>query len=233
MLKVLTPQRGLVSLMAKGAKRPKSPFYGAFDSIHLLELVYRHQEGKELHTLNECSIMQNRAHHQQDLMHGAVATLIREVIMKSLHEGEGSPEMFDLVNKSLDWLDHTREISLFKSYQFIGRFLYKLCEIFGFGIQHTHCINCEHELNPENLHHFDLSEGGFLCQHCQMEFIHVEFPEWLRSLWLLIGNPQALHPQSPQLEVVEEMLFKYLHGHLNQNPKLLTKEYLSQIRKMS
>lgn len=185
-----------------------------------------------MHTLVESTIIANRSHHQQDLMHGAVGAVVRELVLKTLHEGEASQEVFELIDKSLGWLDHQREISVRLSYQFICRLIYRLCEQFGFGIQLENCHNCQQELQPELLHHFDLSEGGFLCMHCQLDYIHDEQPTWLVSLYYLLKSPNLLATGVEDLEVVEEILFKYLQGHLDQKPKVASREYLSQIRKM-
>lgn len=228
-----------MSLMAKGAKKTKSPFFGQFDASHLLELVISYKEGRDLHTLTESSILENRAHHQQDLMHGALASLIREIIMKVLHEGEGSVELFQLLNTSLSWLDHQREVDVFQSYRFIGRFLYRLVEIFGFEVQTMACQNCGQKLQESNVTFFDVKEGGFECSSCRSDYeMNSEFTQassaqeksWVVGLWVLLVEPAKLNPF--YLDNIEDSLFRYLFGHLDQKPKISSREYLLQIRQM-
>lgn len=226
--------------MAKGAKKTKSAFFGQFDASHLLELVIAYKEGREIHTLTESSILDNRAHHQQDLMHGALAALIREVIMKVLHEGEGSLELFQLLNTSLSWLDHQREIGVFQSYRFVGRFIFRLVEIFGFEVQTSSCQNCGTRLKESNVTYFDVKEGGFECSNCRSDYEvnndltqanSLQGRNWVVGLWVLLVHPAQLSPYHS--DNIEDSLFKYLFGHLDQKPKISSRDYLFQIRQMS
>jgi DNA repair protein RecO (recombination protein O) len=232
-LKVLTEDFGLVSLIAKGAKKPKSPFYGQFDAPHLLELVYYDKAGRQLHTLGETSLIKSRSHYQNELMHSALTLVLREIILKSIHEGEGAHEIFELLDVSLSWSEAQEVITPLQSYIILGRYIYRFAQIMGFGIQYENCQNCQTKLKLDRLHHLDFSEGGFLCTECQLDHIHIEIPPWLQACWLLLKTPSSLQEEHIHLlSDVEEILIKYLWGHLHISSKIKSRDYLNQIRMM-
>ncbi len=52
----LTPEWGRISTVAKGAKRPKSPFRGKLDLFYEADFSFSRSRRSELHTLNEISL---------------------------------------------------------------------------------------------------------------------------------------------------------------------------------
>jgi DNA repair protein RecO (recombination protein O) len=63
----LTPEFGRVSTVAKGARRPKSPFRGILDLLYTAEFTFIRSRRSDLHTLREVSLLENRAALRQDL----------------------------------------------------------------------------------------------------------------------------------------------------------------------
>lgn len=52
----LTAEAGRISTVAKGARRPKSPFRGKLDLFHEADLVFRRSSRSDLHTLQEIAL---------------------------------------------------------------------------------------------------------------------------------------------------------------------------------
>lgn len=63
----LTPDLGRIATVAKGARRPKSPFRGKLDLFHLAELSFARSRRSELHTLREVSIRDTHRALREDL----------------------------------------------------------------------------------------------------------------------------------------------------------------------
>src|SRR5512140_207827 len=63
----LTPDCGRISTVAKGARRPKSPFRGRLDLFYEAEFSFRRSRRSELHTLNEVVLRDTHAGLRQDL----------------------------------------------------------------------------------------------------------------------------------------------------------------------
>ena len=57
----LTPDLGRLATVAKGARRPKSPFRGQIDLFHLAELSFARSRRSELHALREVRLLESHA----------------------------------------------------------------------------------------------------------------------------------------------------------------------------
>jgi DNA repair protein RecO (recombination protein O) len=62
----LTPEQGRVATVAKGARRPKSPFRGKLDLFYLAEFSFARSRRSELHTLREVSLHDTHPTLRQD-----------------------------------------------------------------------------------------------------------------------------------------------------------------------
>jgi DNA repair protein RecO (recombination protein O) len=63
----LTPEFGRLSTVAKGARRPKSPFAGKLDLCFEAEFSFTRSARSELHALREIKLQENHALLRQDL----------------------------------------------------------------------------------------------------------------------------------------------------------------------
>jgi DNA repair protein RecO (recombination protein O) len=62
----LTPELGRISTVAKGARRPQSPFRGKLDLFYLADFSFARSRRSELHTLREVSLRDMRKSIRQD-----------------------------------------------------------------------------------------------------------------------------------------------------------------------
>src|SRR6185503_10810022 len=63
----LTPEFGRVDTVAKGARRPKSPFRGKLDLFYLADFSFTRSRRSELHTLREVSLRETHATLRREL----------------------------------------------------------------------------------------------------------------------------------------------------------------------
>src|SRR6266576_378759 len=62
----LTPDRGRLATVAKGARRAKSPFRGKLDLFYVADLSFNRSRRSELHTLSEVNLRETHAFLRQD-----------------------------------------------------------------------------------------------------------------------------------------------------------------------
>ena len=77
----LTPQFGRMATVARGARRPKSPFLGKLDLFYLVDFSFSRSRRSDLHTLREVSQRETHGAIRQDiskLRHAAYATNFME-----------------------------------------------------------------------------------------------------------------------------------------------------------
>ncbi len=65
----LTTEQGRIATVAKGARRPKSPFRGKLDLFFITDFSFVRSRKSELHTLREVSVREPNAHLRTDLIY--------------------------------------------------------------------------------------------------------------------------------------------------------------------
>jgi DNA repair protein RecO (recombination protein O) len=84
----LTPARGQLTCIAKGARRKNSPLASALSTMNRVELVYYWKEGRAVQTLGEASLLEPFPRIKSDLERGAYAAFPLEIALKVAHENE-------------------------------------------------------------------------------------------------------------------------------------------------
>jgi DNA repair protein RecO (recombination protein O) len=101
----ITRERGRISTVAKGAKRPKSSFAGKLDLYFQAELSYQRSQRSDLHTLREVVLLDTHAALRKELgwlQQGAYAAALLELAT----EPEAAvPELYDL------WVDFLGQLA--------------------------------------------------------------------------------------------------------------------------
>ena len=103
----LTADAGRVATVAKGARRPKSPFAGKLDLFYLADFSFQRSRRSELHTLREVQLLEPHAAIRQDLEklnQGAYAAAFIEQVTET---ETPLPEIYALIRDFLATLDRT------------------------------------------------------------------------------------------------------------------------------
>ena len=100
----LTPTAGRISTVAKGARRPKSPFRGKLDLFFLADFSFNRSRRSDLHALREVMLRQTHArlrHEMGWLQQAAYATHLVELATES---ETPIPEIYGLMNEWFAYL---------------------------------------------------------------------------------------------------------------------------------
>jgi DNA repair protein RecO (recombination protein O) len=97
----------LIKTVAKGARRPKSPFAGKLDLFFSGEMVFLHSKRSELHTLREVSITHWRHGLRRDYGSTLFAAYCCLLAEKTLEPEHPEPELHDLLCRALDHIEST------------------------------------------------------------------------------------------------------------------------------
>src|ERR1035437_5274295 len=81
-LHVFSREEGALSLMARGARRPKSPLAGALEPLGLSELEIMVKPGRDLQTLSPASALETRDGLRTALAAGAAAMVCAETVLR-------------------------------------------------------------------------------------------------------------------------------------------------------
>jgi DNA repair protein RecO (recombination protein O) len=93
----LTPGIGRLASVAKGARRPKSPFRGKLDLFYLADFSFSRSSRSELHTLREVSLRETHSGLRRDLGLLQQASYCAALIEQATEMETPLPHLFDLM----------------------------------------------------------------------------------------------------------------------------------------
>src|SRR5579872_408754 len=104
----LTPTLGRLATVAKGARRPKSPFRGRLDLLYLADFTFTRSRTSELHTLREISVRETHGFLRQDLAYLQHAAYCVNLVEQATETETPLNLIFDLLQTFLEVLPARR-----------------------------------------------------------------------------------------------------------------------------
>lgn len=160
-LKVLTREAGVISLIAKGARRPTSPFGAALEPLTLSEFVYYDREG--LKTLSQASLLRAYPELQRDYDRLTAALRCARFVHRLLEEDHREEGAFELFGELLEALSTEEDVRLYEL-----AFQWKLMAGLGVAPQWERCAACGRDLSHASRGlAFSPEKGGLVCGSCR------------------------------------------------------------------
>jgi DNA repair protein RecO (recombination protein O) len=100
----LTPNLGRLDTVAKGARRPKSPFAGKLDLFYAADFSFSRSRRSDLHNLREVSLRETRGAIREDILKLQQGSYAVAFIEQATERETPLPEIFELVRSFLDHL---------------------------------------------------------------------------------------------------------------------------------
>jgi len=211
-LSLLTFQRGRVSAIAKGARRPKSRLGGRLQPGVRVHLTLHEGRG-DVHGIRGAALVEPNAGLWADSYRLLAASAVLETAMRALPEHEPSDGAYHLTTRALGLLARTsprqrppRLDPLVLGYRT------KLLVAIGFLPQLSGCVSCGGDVASTA---FSARLGGTLCDDCAGVADQVGHPV-LAALRQLLGAPLADAEPMDQgvAEGVEHLIGEVLLEHL-------------------
>ncbi|MDA0329540.1 MAG: DNA repair protein RecO [Gemmatimonadetes bacterium] len=161
-LKFLTRDHGLVSVMARGVRGRSgkgTTTVASFASGELTAFVKSH---RDLHTMKDFHCTRLREGLARDVLRFAGASAAAELVLAHA-EQEPPSGLFEAVEQALNGLEEAPREDL------AGRVLaglWTITEAFGFAPQLEPCVRCDEPLGPDEIGRFDFAAGGIRCLRC-------------------------------------------------------------------
>ena len=161
----LTREFGRIGAIAKGARRPKSPFAAAIDVLAVCEIVFINKPSA-LSILTEAKLERRFRAGETDLKRLYAGYYVIELLRLLTDEGDPIPELFDLTHEMLLQLDES-DFSENKMNNRLLQFELALLEMLGQLPMLTRCVSCGREKTMLSEVNFGLNAGGVLCKTCR------------------------------------------------------------------
>ena len=162
---LLTREFGRIGAIAKGARRPKSPFSAAIDVLAVCQIVFINKPSA-LSILTEAKLERRFRAGETDLKRLYAGYYVIELIRTLTDEGDRAPELFDLTQEMLVRLDEGNFSENEMNHQLL-QFELSLLDLLGQLPMLTRCVSCGREKTMLSEVNFGLNAGGVLCQTCR------------------------------------------------------------------
>ena len=100
-----TEAHGKLKTVAKGARRPKSPFAGRLDLFFAADIHFSFSRRSELHALREVAVRNSREGLRLQYERTQMAAYFVELVEMTTEFEHAVPEIYDLLRRALDHLD--------------------------------------------------------------------------------------------------------------------------------
>jgi len=232
-----TRDYGKMTVIAKGARRQKSPFAGLLDLMNYLQVVVYTKESREIQTLSDAEYIRAFNRLQQDMDRAAFGMVILETIQQAIVGEEPHAEVFDLIIETLAMLNDDTD----RGVELLWWFHLHFAALAGFQPQFKTCYNCGRSLS---LGYLSTDTGQIHCEQCvthqpgmtRLTDIELRMLDYLmrtpqqkidsRVIQKLI-NPTQQKSQRIRRQHVTDTLAKYLRFHIEGIGALRTLDFFT------
>ncbi len=228
---MFSKEKGLMSAVAKGAKKPKSKL-GARIQMFIANRLMLY-EGKNLDTISEAQSLNTFSKIRYDLDKLSysmyIAELVNNFCSKQYNNDENYCEIYDLIFSTYEKISH----SLNKKELLLNslKFQLKLMQSLGWGLDFTYCSICQKKIDDDENKStmFEKSLGGFLCDECSKRNyqnglrIHNKIRIFLRELSKADLNQKTKYDDLVNEYVLEKCFSfakKYIDNLTNKKTKI-------------
>ncbi len=222
-VKALSQDFGVLSLLVKGAKSKDSPFHNSLDPLSHAEVLFNHSPRKELFIPREASLIQWFGSLRSRLADLALAQAMAEILLRLSTVGGHFVDEYHLLYDALCQLEAgPADAGLF------ARWLRDLSAALGYGISLESCVQCGQPLRPLPADVWPALGGG-ICTSC----LGLRSPAYSPSF---IGELQSFL-QGESLEAkayarIEHFYLHFLRQHTGALSTLHSLDWLAQARNL-
>ena len=154
---------GKISVVAKGARRPKSPFEVALDLLSYCRVVFIAKSSDSLDILTEAKLEQRFRIGGKDLMRLYAGYYVAELLDRLTDKGDKQPELFEL---ALETLRNLADLE-FDLRAIVLRFELQSLRLVGHLPSWRRCVECGREVCEEETTLFSPLACGIHCEPCR------------------------------------------------------------------
>jgi DNA repair protein RecO (recombination protein O) len=211
-LRLVTREGGVRSVLARGARRSSRRFGSALDLFAQGSAQLHTKPGRDLDTLGNFDVERARPAIGEDLARFAGAAVIAELTLRFGRDA-ADPELFDATAAALDDLASAsaadaREATLAGAWRIIA--------VLGFAPGVDACSECNTTIAPNDVVLFSYPAGGSLCERCaRLAPSGRRLPSEARvALGAWISGARAKLGGDPEVRAHQRLLREFLREHL-------------------
>ena len=218
-----TREHGKIGAIAKGSKRPKSPFDGPIEFFSCGEILFTDSDREKLATLTEFDTdYSNTAGTElyKNIFALNCCFFAAELLTRLTDDYDPHPELFDKFRQFL--LDTQKQQNNPQILSLLIYFQLTLLREAGLQPILSYCANCKTSFEPRATSHeiyFSSSANGLICKDCEMSFpdkirLSKQAANSLADLKLFANAPESV------LNEIEKIFIHHFTNILGHPPKM-------------
>ncbi len=224
-LTLLTQEYGKLSVSARGARKPKSPFVAGSQLFSYCNFVIC--EGRNIHMLNQLEIIDTFHTIPKDIIKLSYGVYMLEVLEKISLENTPSEDVLLLIVKVLRVLSKSN-----RDPKLITRiFEFRMMALSGYMPETVYCVDCGKIMEAPC--GFSAHLGGVVCEDCRSKnrYVHTISKGALYTIQYILSSPLTeLFNFAVSEEILKELSSiakTYINSHIENNFKTL--DFLEQL----
>lgn len=221
---MMTRAHGKITAMAKGARRPKSPFEAALDVLSVCRIVFLKKRSGAMDLLTEAKLERRFRSGSSSLEQLYAGYYVAELLNLLTDDGDPHPELFDYAIQTIDAIDFDRRKTANEKSvdETILDFELMALHCLGHLPLLTQCVGCGKEKTTLSRVSFGMNSGGILCQGCRPGKRNVISlsPSGFAFLLELTSQKQKFDPEIPNnftADLVQEDKLATFNGQSESN----------------
>ena len=226
-VRLFTEQFGKVTVIARGARRPKRSMAGILQPPNHIMVGYKHKESRDVQTLTSAEFIERYPRLSGQLDRSAAALVAIEMLDRAVQDADPHALLFRLITATLRQLEQPEGDAgaTLHFYQL------HLARQLGFRPHLDTCVHCGKPLKEALL---DLVSGHLSCLNCRQDGtirLGQRALEQLRAMEHTHINKLGILPQDLGIEKqVGNFLLNYLYYHVDGMSKLNSIKFLRQVQ---
>ncbi|WP_404453485.1 DNA repair protein RecO [Oceanobacillus kapialis] len=224
---IFSKKVGKFSLLAKGAKKPKSRMAAVTQPFIYGEYFVYLNSG--LSTLQQGEVIQSLRAIREDIVKTAYAAYVSELLDKLLDQQSPDIHIYEEFEQTMHWITEKEDPAIP-----IMMLEMKLYEKGGFAPTVDRCANCGQKRSP---YAFSIKEGGLLCNQCRyLDETAVSLPDSVTRLLYVfsavnLDQVGSISVKDENKKLLRELLNSYYDAY--GGFYLKSRKFLSQIDLLS
>lgn len=159
---LFTETLGKIAALAKGARRPKSPFESAIDLLAVCRILFIHKSTEALDLLTEAKLERRFRAAARDLSRLYAGYYVAELLQELTDYGDPHPALYHVADQTLAKLDGAASVP-----ESLLRFEVRALQLLGFLPNLETCVICGQPAAATGRVLFGHEAAGVLCTTCR------------------------------------------------------------------
>jgi DNA repair protein RecO (recombination protein O) len=213
-LRLLTRDAGVQSVLARGARTSRKRFGSALDLFAQGHADVQVKDGRDLHTLHSFEVTTSRSSIGRDLTRFTAAAAFAEIVLRIVHD-ESAVGVFAVVERTMQRIESAAAENV--TADTVGG-MWQLVAELGVAPALDICASCHKSLAVEEDVRFSHRAGGALCARCASTVAgsrrlpleaRQTISDWVRGGWVVLDSVATVRAHQ---RLLREFLVEHLTG---------------------